>query len=441
MNKVDLIKNAGIVGAGGAGFPSHVKLNNTAEILIVNGAECEPLLRVDQTLMDLHPDDLVDAVAIVMEMTQAKRGVICLKAKYKSAVAKLQARCEKEAAIDVQIVGNYYPAGDEQSLVYEVTGKVVPTGGLPIDVGAIVHNVSTLLNIKEAVLNGSAVVDKYVTITGAVANPMTINAPIGTSIAELLAIAGAPTDKENYAMIIGGPAMGAVSYDWEQPLTKTMGGVIVLPKEHKMIVEKERSIESDLVLAKAVCCQCNRCTDMCPRNSLGLGTSPHKVMRALSTDNYFSLGDANTIFSCCSCGLCTYYACDFGLSPAKMMTFMKTSLAKEGVRPDKVIPFEPDTNLEHKLVNTKRLTKRMDLNEYDVPAPLLAEKHQPASVQIPLKQHIGAPAEAVVKVGDRVRMGDLIGQIPADSLGAMIHASIDGVVTDVDDTYVVIKRD
>ena len=358
MNKLEQIKNAGIVGAGGAGFPSHVKLNNKAEVLIVNGAECEPLLRVDQTLMDLQADDLVDAVALVMDMTDAKRGVICLKAKYKSAVSKLQARCDKEANIEVQIIGNYYPAGDEQSLVYEVTKKIVPIGGLPIDVGAIVHNVTTLLNIKEALLHDSPVVDKYVTITGAVANPVTINAPIGTNIAELLTIAGAPNDRENYAMIIGGPSMGSVSYDWEQPVTKTMGGVIVLPKQHKMIVEKERGLEQDLVLAKAICCQCNRCTDMCPRNALGLGTSPHKVMRAMSTESYLSLGDVNTIFSCCSCGLCTYYACDFGLSPAKMMTFMKNAFAKEGVRPEKVIPFEPDTNLEHKLVNTKRLTKK-----------------------------------------------------------------------------------
>ena len=441
MNKLEQIKNAGIVGAGGAGFPTHVKLNNKAEVLIVNGAECEPLLRVDQTLMDLQSDDLVDAVALVMEMIDANRGVICLKAKYKSAVAKLQARCEKEANIEVLVVGNYYPAGDEQSLVYEVLGRVVPIGGLPIDVGAIVHNISTLLNIKEALLLDKPVVDKYITITGQVANPVTINAPIGTRISELLTIAGAPSDRENYAMIIGGPVMGSVSYDWEQPITKTMGGVIVLPKQHMIIAEKERSIENDLVLAKAVCCQCNRCTDMCPRNALGLGTSPHKVMRALSTESYLSLGDANTIFSCCSCGLCTYYACDFGLSPAKMMTFMKTSFAKEGVRADKVIPFEPDTNLEHKLVNTKRLTNRMDLNEFDVPAPLQVEKHQPASVVIPMKQHIGAPSQAIVKAGDRVRIGDVIGQIPTDSLGAMIHASIDGVVSEVNNTHVIIKKE
>ena len=440
MQKVDKIKAAGVVGAGGAGFPTHVKLNTKAEVVIVNGAECEPLLRVDQTLMDQNAQELVEALQVVMEITEAPRGVICLKGKYKSAVSRLQAIAKDISNVEVKIIRDYYPAGDEQQLIFEVTGRVIPVGGLPMEVGAVVHNVGTLLNIRDAVQD-KPVTHKYVTITGAVSSPMTCYTPIGTNLGELLERAGAPKDRENYALILGGPMMGAVSHDWDTPVTKTTGGVIVLPKEHKLITNKELSMQRELRLAKAVCCQCNRCTQMCPRNDLGLGTSPNKVMVALATGQISAMGKVESIFSCCGCDLCTQYACDMGLSPGKVMTFVKTSLQKEGIRPEKIIPNTVNTNREYKLIPTKRLIKKLGLYEYDRPAPMQEGIHDADEVKIPLKQHIGAPSEAVVKSGDLVQVGDLLGRIPEKSLGANIHASISGVVGEVTKDYVIIVKD
>jgi len=138
---LEKIKNNGIVGAGGAGFPTHVKLDCKADVVIINGAECEPLLRVDQQLMKIYSEDLIIGLRIAMDLTGATKGVICLKAKYKGAVIKLDKLTKNEKSIEIKIIDDFYPAGDEQQLVYEVTNKVVPRMRLTLDVGAVVINI------------------------------------------------------------------------------------------------------------------------------------------------------------------------------------------------------------------------------------------------------------------------------------------------------------
>lgn len=437
MEKIEKIKLAGVVGAGGAGFPSHVKLGTKAEIVIVNGAECEPLLRVDQTLMEVEAEKLVYALSQAMEMVEAKRGVICLKAKYKNAIANIEKTIGNYSGIEIKVVDDFYPAGDEQQLIFEVTQKVIPIGGLPKDIGALVHNVNTLLNIADA-LNDKNVTHKHVTVTGDVKTPITVEVPIGTDISELINSAGLNIPKEEAALIIGGPMMGRVSYDFNECVTKTMGGIIVLPKTHYLIASKDKNIEKELKLAKAICCQCNNCSLICPRNDLGFGTSPHKVMRAFAYESAEALGDVNHIFSCCDCALCTHFGCDFGLSPGRIMTLFKKNLQQEGVKPVKEIPHEPSDVMKYKQVPTKRLISRLKINEYDKKAPLV-DFEKVSKVKIAMQQHIGAKSVPCVKEGQRVSCGELIGQIPKDSLGANIHASIDGVVKSVDADFVVIQ--
>ena len=147
---IAVIREAGITGMGGAGFPTHVKINCKAEFVLANGAECEPLLRVDQQVMQYFAADVVRGIRAVKEFTGAKRAVICLKEHYHAAVAALQEVLKDADDVELHLLQGYYPAGDEQQIVYEVTGRVVPTGGLPLDVGAVVCNVSTLTNIAAA---------------------------------------------------------------------------------------------------------------------------------------------------------------------------------------------------------------------------------------------------------------------------------------------------
>ena len=164
-NLIDIVKSAGIVGAGGATFPTHVKINATVDTVIVNGAECEPLLRVDQQLMDVRAADMLAALQAVMDHTKASKGIVGLKKKYVPAINSLRKELVNYPQIELGIMDNFYPAGDEQTLVYEMTGRIVPEGGIPLNVGTLVINVETLLNIYDMMTNEKPVIDKYITFT------------------------------------------------------------------------------------------------------------------------------------------------------------------------------------------------------------------------------------------------------------------------------------
>ena len=147
---VELIRKAGVVGAGGAGFPTHVKAQAKAEIVISNGAECEPLLHKDKELMKRHAPLLVEGLETMMAATGAKKGVLAVKAKYKDVVAACEGAVHGRPGLSVFQLGDFYPAGDEYTLVYEVTGKLIPPAGLPLQVGSVVDNVETLINVALA---------------------------------------------------------------------------------------------------------------------------------------------------------------------------------------------------------------------------------------------------------------------------------------------------
>ena len=436
---LEKIKEAGVVGAGGAGFPTHVKARCQADVVIANGAECEPLLNVDQCAMRDEASEIVAGLEAVMQATGAKKGVICTKEHYHDAVASLQQALKGKEGVSLKLLKSTYPAGDEQVMVYEVTGKVVPTGGLPLDAGAVVLNVSTLKNVSRA-LNGIPVTSKTVTVTGEVDHPVTLEVPIGTPYQLLIERAGGPKSASGYTAIIGGPCMGVLENDWSKPVTKTTGGIVILKSDHPLIATKTDDFARDVKLAKAVCCQCSLCTQMCPRNALGLKVEPHKAMRAAANDDGSLLGDINGVFSCCSCGLCTYYACNFGLNPSAMMTRMKNGLSRAGVKPEKRIAYPVSEGYNLTKLPVFRLESRMGVSQYESNAPFVREEISVSRVTIPLKMHIGAPAEPVVTVGSRVKKGDLIARIPEGKMGANIHASIDGTVEAIDNLNIMIGR-
>ena len=434
MDVKEMVMNAGILGAGGAGFPTHVKINCQAGAVIVNGAECEPLLRVDQQVMELYAAEVVEGLRLVMEQTGAKEGVIALKKHYEGAVKALGAAIEPFGQLRLHLLREYYPAGDEQQIVYEVTGRVVPTGGLPLDVGAVVCNASTLLNVADAAA-GKKVVEKYVTVGGAVRTPRTFKVPVGISCRELLEAAGGTAEPCRY--IIGGPCMGRVVDTLDIPVTKTTGGLLAIPKDHPLLGRKSPKLNLQLIMS--VCCQCSMCTQMCPRNALVLNVQPHKAMRTIAQGTDL-LGDANGVFSCCNCGVCTYYACNFGLKPSQAMQQMKAMLAQKGVKPRKEVYTRADRSIDDKKLPVKRLIARMGLERYDVDAPLSEKLLPTGQVRIMLRMGVGAPSVPVVGVGDKVRKNTLIADIAPGKLGVKMHASISGTVTAVTDSYIEIRK-
>lgn len=435
LNTINQIKDAGIVGAGGAGFPTHVKLNCKVEIVIINGAECEPLLRVDQQLMEFSGKEVVDGLKIAMQQTEAKKGVICIKGKHKSAISNLETLVKDESQIEIRIIKDFYPAGDEQQLVYEVTRKVVPLMGLPLDVGAVVINVLTAIQIARNV----PVTERVITVAGAVEKPQTFIVPIGTPFSALIKACNGPKDLNNYCLNVGGPMMGYLEEDWDAPVTKLTGGIIVLPKDHLLIIKKKRKTSTDLQLTKAICCQCTYCTEMCPRFIIGLNTEPHKVMRGIANEDPSALGSISSVVSCCDCRLCSLYACPMDLDPGKITNMVKQSLLKKGAKTEKIVPHEVDPLRESKLVPTKRLIARLELSQYDIAAPLIHEPFQTSIVKILLKQHIGVVASPKVASGESVSKGQLIASC-GEKLGANIHASINGTVTEITKDYIEIQR-
>lgn len=431
MNIADLVRQAGVVGAGGAGFPTHVKLMGKAEYVIANGAECEPLLRVDQLLMQRKAKELVKGMELAMEATGARVGVIATKAHYHEAVKALETALGRRKKIIIHLMDSYYPSGDEKSIIYEVTGRVVPSGKLPLDVGCVVCNVASLVNVAAAA-EGFPVIYKDVTIGGDVLSPLTVTVPVGSSIREVIRLSGFAGSQQDYAVIVGGPCMGKLEENWNASVTKTTGGLLLFKRTHSLIVRRTQSPERLLKIARAVCCQCSQCTQMCPRNALGLGVQPHLAMRAITTGKGALLGNPQRILGCSSCGLCSNFACHMGLIPSEVMAMYKAELGKAGIRPTPEAEIKTDPFITQKRVPVKRLIARMDLSTFDVPAPYREVDYHPARVVIPLQQHVGKPALPVVKVGDRVHAGDVIGEIPENGLGARVHASIDGRITAVE---------
>jgi Na+-translocating ferredoxin:NAD+ oxidoreductase RnfC subunit len=436
---IDKVRAAGVVGAGGAGFPTHIKLQFDVQRVLGNGASCEPLLESDPYLMEHHTDSIVDGLATVVRCTAAEGGTVCLKSKYNQAVAKLGKTTANNGyggKLEVFELENFYPAGDEFILVHEVLGKIVPEGGIPLNVLTVVCNVESLLNISRA-MAGHPVTDRYLTVCGEVVNPCICKVPIGTPASAVIELAGGPGISE-YALIMGGPMMGKVLANGEEPITKTTSGIIVLPPTHSVIRDKQRNLDQMRFIAKSACTQCSRCTDLCPRYLIGHALEPHRIMRHLAY-NPGMLGEVlEDALICSECGICEKFACPMMLSPREINAAIKQHLMKAGIkREPKREMYSVSAFKDTRKIPLKRLMQRLDVTRYDSHPPFLEDEIRVDRVSIPLQQHIGQPALPVVKQGDRVKKDDLIGEIPEGALGARVHASIDGTVESVNEKIVI----
>ena len=433
-----ILQENGIVGAGGAGFPTYAKLNENAETIILNCAECEPLLRLHRQLLEKNAREIVSTFHMMGQTMGSKDIVIGIKKAYKQAIEALNSVIGDYPGVRLGLLDEVYPAGDEVVLIYEVTGKVVRPGGLPIECGVAVFNVETVYNVYRAIQKNTPVVDKLVSVVAEVNNPVTVRVPLGCTIDEVVKLAGGQRIP-NAVYFIGGPMMGRIGTGAE-PVTKTTNAVLVLPEDHLIIQKKKRKASIDLKRAAASCCQCTMCTDLCPRNRLGHPIEPHKFMRAatckdVQDTNIF----VNTLF-CSSCGLCEMYSCMQSLSPRSLMADYKAGLRAAGIRPPQdVTPKPVGEEREYRKVPMERLMARLDLTKYNKEAPLDNEVVDVKKVCILLSQHIGAPATAIVHVGDKVERGQMIAE-PSKGLSVAIHASISGTVTEVHDKYVVIEK-
>lgn len=439
LNFIDTVKSAGIVGAGGAGFPTHVKLSAKAEYFIVNAAECEPLIETDKYLCRTYADPIIEAVQATAAHIGASHKVIALKGKYAAEIASLRVAIERAGA-DVEIfeMPTFYPAGDEQTMVQMVTGRSVPERGLPLDVGAVVDNVGTMLNLYGA-LHDMPVTDKFLSVVGEVQEPIMLKVPIGTGVRACIE-AARPTIRD-YGVILGGPMMGKIAVEDRDidaaVVTKTTGNLLVLPREHYLFHRAQLPLATIKRQARSACIQCRMCTEMCPRYMIGHQMRPHLVMRNIwredqieDPDEYLrSFGDA---MNCCDCGVCEMFACPMGLSPRKVNGYIKTRLREKGIQVPRNLEPVAREDIDNRRIPTARLIARLDLAGYDGRHAHTCLELNPESVYVPFRQHIGKPAVPARQAGERVKKGEILAAA-AEGLSANIHVSMDGVITAIDE--------
>jgi Na+-translocating ferredoxin:NAD+ oxidoreductase RnfC subunit len=433
MTLSEKILEAGVIGAGGAGFPTHIKASSKVDIIIANGAECEPLIHKDVEIMKNFPFEIVEGMKLMFESTQAKKGYFGIKEKNSDAIEAINKELG-DSKIELSLLGDFYPSGDEYELVYHATKRLIPPHGIPLDVGCLVNNVETFYNIYNA-YNDIPVTDKFVCVAGMVKNPSSFFTPVGTSFRDLIEHAGGATI-EDYAIFVSGILMGQLCFDPEDVVNKTTAGIIVLPKDHYLVMRQGRPVEDMNRIGKSACDQCSYCTEFCPRYLLGYDVQPHKVMRTLVFTK-----SGNELWNqyadlCCSCGLCSLYACPEDLYPREACNQSKVEMKKDGFKYNQVKPVKVHPIKEGRKVPLKQLMKKMNLLAYDGKTPFRKDSPKPKKVKVYLNRHIGKPASAIVHIGQKMNKGDKIAQINTNELGTNIHSPIPGIVTHVSDEYV-----
>lgn len=308
------VRDAGIVGMGGAAFPAHVKLSPPKEkpidVVILNGAECEPYLTADYRLMIERPNEVVEGLKILMKILGVNKGFIGIENNKPDAIAIMKNAVSGESNIQVCALQVKYPQGAEKMLIKATVGREVPPRGLPMDVGVVVHNIGTAVAIYEAARYGKPLIERVVTVTGeGIKEPKNLLVKIGTLVSDLIEECGG-FKSEAAKVISGGPMMGFAMYSLDVPVTKGTSGILVLPEEDVVHTD-----------SFGPCIRCGRCIDICP-----MGLMP-SMLSVLSEKGFYEETKNYNLFDCFECGSCTY------VCPSKRPIVQFIRLAKSLVKP------------------------------------------------------------------------------------------------------------
>lgn len=291
---VEIIKEAGIVGMGGATFPTHVKVcpppGSTAEFVILNGAECEPYLTADHRLMLEQPEKVVLGCRALMKVLDVNKGFIGIEENKPDAIEAVQNVAKDFPEIEVVTLKVKYPQGAEKQLIYACTGREVPSGGLPIAAGAVVDNVGTAAAIADAITTGMPLIERITTVTGpCIAEPKNLITKIGTRVNEIIDQCGGYKEGTNLGKVImGGPMMGFTQWHTEISTNKGSSGILLLTEEESRTPEMQN------------CIRCGRCTDVCPSFLQPL------LISAYSMKNDFDKAEEQNAMDCIECGSCSF---------------------------------------------------------------------------------------------------------------------------------------
>ncbi|WP_455203303.1 electron transport complex subunit RsxC [Kaarinaea lacus] len=312
----EVIRNAGIVGLGGAGFPSSIKLDpdaNKVETLILNGAECEPYITCDEMLMREQAVEIVEGLLIMRHALQASHCLIAIENQKTKALKIMQQAVENAGYDFIEVVGvpTVYPMGGEKQLIRVLTGKEVPSQGIPLDIGIVCHNVGTAYAICRAVEHGEPLISRYVTVAGSVAKPRNVEVLIGTPVSNLIEECGGNRQTLS-KVIVGGPMMGFAVHDDEVPVIKTTNCVLV----NSVIADVPLPSRNEHALP---CIRCGSCADACPMELL-----PQQLYWYAKAKDFDKVQDYN-IFDCIECGCCDY-VCPSHIPLVQYYRYAKTEI-------------------------------------------------------------------------------------------------------------------
>ena len=433
----ELMQSAGILGAGGAGFPSYAKLAQGANTLVVNGAECEPLLYTDYHLLKRELPLVLTGISSVMESVSIPKALLAVK---QHTAEKLKWTEGQRLAdkIFVKVLPNVYPMGDEISLIYEATGRVVKPGNLPITAGVIVLNVETLYNVGNVVRYGKPVTEKWLTIGGDVPQPITLKVPVGTPVETVFEKYGIVVP-ETHTVLDGGPSMGKVIDPETAVIGKTTKGLLILPNSSAAVSSKFLDAKKSVARAETACCQCTRCTDMCPRYLLGYPLEPHKMVRTAMSAAEFLPEMVITANLCCGCGICETLACCQGISPKAVITQYKEVIGKNKIRYVAKDEVQARDERDWRMVPSDKWESVLGVKFFDRVSVFKDEDLSTKRVEISLRPHIGAPSVPCIQDGEAVQKGDVIATA-GEGLSISQHASISGTAY-IENGKIIIKRD
>lgn len=311
-SKEDLIEalvKSGIVGLGGAGFPTAVKFktDKPIEALVINGAECEPYITSDNDTMLNKADMMAYAIEILVKYFDIKKVIIGIEKNKPKAIANMKKMAAELSNTEIVALPSIYPQGGEKVLVYHTTGKVIPEGALPIEVGCVVCNCSTIAEIGKFLKTGVPLVDRTITVDGdAIENPQNIIVPIGTAIKDILAFCG--TKKQVKKILYGGPMMGISVPDTDKVVIKNTNAILAFSEEETKVPKT------------TACIRCGACTNNCP-----FGISPVAILKSYKSNDYEGMKKAGALL-CMECGCCSY------VCPAKIPNVQNNKLAKLSLR-------------------------------------------------------------------------------------------------------------
>lgn len=428
----------GIVGAGGAGFPSYMKLTDGASLLVINAIECEPLMYTDYTLVKEKLTDIVAGARAIMDFAHIPNAILAIKA-YRAKSLGLEDGQVLAEGVRIKTVPNIYPMGDEINLIYQVTGRLIKPGNLPISQGVIVYNAETVFNTSAAIRDGKPVTEKWLTVGGDIPQAYVVKVPVGMRISDVLAKVNVKVP-EHYVMFDGGPSMGIIKNPASDVVVKTTKALLILPDRIPAVVNKQRTVEDNLRIAASACCQCTRCTDMCPRHLLGYPLEPHKMVRATLTTAQETPELIRNASLCCSCDICGTFACCQGISPMMVIKEYKKILAQKKMKyvagPDEEFRTSPDR--DDRMLTSGKWKEVLGVARYDQHPRYIPEKLTADRVEIRMSQHIGAPSIPCVEMGEVVTEGQMIANA-GNGLSVPQYASISGRVTLVDSTKIIIE--